>query len=91
MQAKTHIPNGTQSTLIVWTLSAAWLAATTSAWAGPGPSFQGLGDLPGGFFDSQAIAISGNGQAVVGVSNSTSGNQAFRWVDGIMTGLGDLP
>jgi probable HAF family extracellular repeat protein len=41
--------------------------------------FQGLGDLPGGSFDSQAFGISANGLTVVGQSNSANGFEAFRW------------
>ena len=55
------------------------------------PSFEGLGDLPGGGFSSQARGVSADGSVVVGRSNSTSGDEAFRWQDGKMTGLGDLP
>ena len=57
----------------------------------PTPSFQGLGDLPGGGFSSRAHGVSANGSVVVGQSLSASGNEAFRWQDGKMTGLGDLP
>jgi len=55
------------------------------------PSFQGVGDLPGGTFYSQAYGVSADGRVVVGVSNSASGSEAFRWENGVMTGLGDLP
>jgi probable HAF family extracellular repeat protein len=56
------------------------------------PSFQGLGDLSGGDFDSRALAISGDGSAVVGWSMSASGLEAFRWTaEEGMVGLGDLP
>ena len=53
--------------------------------------FSGLGDLPGGAFDSAANAVSADGRVVVGSSFSASGPEAFRWEDGVMTGLGDLP
>ena len=55
------------------------------------PSFQGLGDLPGGGFFSQAEAVSGDGSTVVGLADAgpaTAG--AFRWQGGVMTPLGDL-
>lgn len=55
------------------------------------PSFQGLGDLSGGDYQSVALGISANGSTVVGYSNSASGQEAFRWEDGSMIGLGDLP
>jgi probable HAF family extracellular repeat protein len=53
---------------------------------------QGLGDLPGGAFQSSATAISASGEVIVGYSQSASGGEAFRWeaVSG-MQGLGDLP
>lgn len=53
-------------------------------------SFQGLGDLPGGSFYSEAWAVSDDG-AVVGTSYSTNGTEAFRWKNGVMVGLGALP
>ena len=57
------------------------------------PSFQGLGDLPGGEIYSWAYDVSADGSAVVGHSKSSSGteaNEAFLWtVDG-MTGMGNL-
>jgi probable HAF family extracellular repeat protein len=39
----------------------------------------GLGDLPGGSFSSVAVGVSSDGSVVVGVGNSASGNEAFRW------------
>jgi probable HAF family extracellular repeat protein len=53
--------------------------------------FMGLGDLPGGFFQSEALAVSSDGSVVVGVSRSASGPEAFRWENGAMIGLGGLP
>ncbi len=41
-------------------------------------SFQGLGDLPGGIFQSFPFDISADGQVVVGFSRSASGREAFR-------------
>jgi probable HAF family extracellular repeat protein len=54
--------------------------------------FMGLGDLPGGVFDSRAAGVSDDGSVVVGFSESATGLQAFRWTesDG-MVGLGELP
>ena len=51
----------------------------------------GLGDLPGGYFDSRARDVTADGSIVVGHSSSANGNEAFRWTeaDG-MTGLGSL-
>ena len=39
----------------------------------------GLGDLPGGAFDSEAWDASGDGSVVVGYSSTASGTEAFRW------------
>ena len=38
-----------------------------------------LGDLPGGSFSSNALAISGDGSVVAGTSEGGSGTEAFRW------------
>ncbi len=59
-----------------------------SARGDPVPSFQGLGDLSGGIFKSQANGISADGLTVVGSSVSAMGGEAFRWTDsGGMTAL----
>ncbi len=59
--------------------------------AGP-PSFQGLGDLAGGVFSSEAWGVSADGTVVVGFSESANGPEAFRWtLAGGMQGLGFLP
>jgi len=52
---------------------------------------QGLGDLPGGDFNSRAIGISNDGASVVGQATSEIGQQAFYWTatTGIV-GMGDL-
>ena len=42
----------------------------------------GLGDLPGGTFESSAWGVSADGSVVVGASNSASGDEAFRWTSG---------
>ena len=50
--------------------------------AGGGATFTPLGDLPGGEFFSAVFGISGDGQVVVGWSDSTSDHparEAFRW------------
>lgn len=54
-------------------------------------SFQGLGYLPGGIFESSARSVSSDGSVVVG-SGTTAGTQAFRWTkkEG-MVSLGNLP
>ena len=53
------------------------------------PMFQGLGDLPGGLFNSQAYDVSADGSVVVGQGNSASGGEAFRWTSAGMVGLGE--
>jgi len=54
-------------------------------------SFQGLGDLYGGSFHSEAMEVSADGLVAVGISISESGYEAFRWMaSGGMEGLGDL-
>jgi uncharacterized membrane protein len=54
-------------------------------------TFQGLGDLPGGY-SSKAFGVSGNGSFVVGTIYSTHGQEAFRWTrTGGPVGLGALP
>jgi probable HAF family extracellular repeat protein len=41
--------------------------------------FQSLGDLPGGSYQSEALAASASGAVIVGVSNSSIGDEAFVW------------
>jgi probable HAF family extracellular repeat protein len=46
------------------------------------PTFQGIGDLPGGDFACRAYDVSSNGSVVVGVSDSrpvAQDDEAFRW------------
>jgi probable HAF family extracellular repeat protein len=53
--------------------------------------FTGLGDLPGGAFESFARHVSADGSVVVGQGHSALGEEAFRWTSGTgMVGLGDL-
>jgi probable HAF family extracellular repeat protein len=67
--------------------STVWCASTVAA----APFFIGLGDLPGGTFNSSATSVSADGLVVVGSSSSASGGEAFRWTQGGgMVGLGDL-
>jgi probable HAF family extracellular repeat protein len=58
----------------------------------------GLGHLEGGETPTNANGVSEDGSVVVGGSGNywapadeSSGAEAFRWEDGTMTGLGDLP
>lgn len=52
---------------------------------------RGLGDLAGGTFFSRALAISGDGDTVVGQSRSARGGEAVRWLSGDAEALGRLP
>jgi probable HAF family extracellular repeat protein len=53
---------------------------------------QGIGDLPGGEFTSEARGVSLDGSVIVGRSVSGNGVEAFRWTSSTkMVGLGDLP
>jgi probable HAF family extracellular repeat protein len=52
---------------------------------------KGLGDIPGGTFDSAAYAVSEDGLVVVGRGRSSTGIEAFRWTENTkMQGLGFL-
>jgi uncharacterized membrane protein len=53
-------------------------------------SFQGIGDLAGGAFDSGAYGISADGTTVVGRSRTAAGYEAARWRAGSLISLGDL-
>jgi probable HAF family extracellular repeat protein len=54
--------------------------------------FQGLGDFPGGSFESGASAVSADGSVVVGYGTTAAGQQAFRWTKNTgMVSLGKLP
>jgi probable HAF family extracellular repeat protein len=54
---------------------------------GTGPSFQGLGFLPGSNY-SLAFGVNADGTVAVGHGNVA---KAFRWFNGNMTDLGSLP
>lgn len=54
-------------------------------------TFTWLGDLSGGTSYSVATAVSADGKVVVGYAGSPNGEEAFRWENGVMTGLGDIP
>lgn len=51
------------------------------------PSFQGLGDIPGGETYSVAYDVSADGEIVVGDSRDADDYHAFRWEDGAMAAL----
>ena len=53
-------------------------------------SFQGLGDLPGGTFNSRAYAVTNSG-VVGGAGTSANGQEAYRWTSATgMQALGDF-
>jgi hypothetical protein len=82
----------TMKTRVIGALAAILLGAVPGPVVAGGPSFQGLGDLPGGGFSSLAYDVSADGSTVVGNGESASGTEAFRWrLDTGMQGLGDLP
>jgi probable HAF family extracellular repeat protein len=56
-----------------------------------GQGSNGVGDLPGGAFESIAYGVSNGGGVVVGRSRSQNGLEAFRWTNQGIVGLGDLP
>lgn len=60
--------------------------------SGYAASFRGLGDLPGGVFDSRAYGVSADGSVIIGQSRTANGIEAFRWTaETGMVGLGFLP
>jgi len=70
------------------TASGEWEA---TRWTSAGGAV-GLGDLPGGQFQSIATGVSGDGSIVVGRGLIADAQLAFRWTSaGGMVSLGDLP
>ena len=74
------------------------IAFVLLALAGVGPtcvraaSFQGVGDLPGGYVWSDAKGVSADGRFVVGTSYLSNLTQAYRrMLGGGMIGLGTFP
>ena len=64
----------------VWSIIAGIAIILAAAPAGYAQAaFQGLGDLPGGAFSSEARATSADGAVVVGVGLSAFGLEAFLW------------
>ncbi|MFO0899655.1 MAG: hypothetical protein U0836_19680 [Pirellulales bacterium] len=60
-----------------------WTAAT---------GMVGLGDLPGGGYDSRIFGITEDGSVLVGAATSAEGWQAVVWTEGHgFSGLGDFP
>ena len=62
---------------LIWTAIVVGIAGV--AGAGTTPSFQGVGDLPGGCFNSAVYDLSADGLAVVGWGNSAASEDAIRW------------
>jgi probable HAF family extracellular repeat protein len=55
-------------------------------------TFQGLGDLTGGTFESSAQKVSADGKVIVGYGTTATGQQAFRWTQSTgMISLGNTP
>ena len=80
----------TEHTWLRGLLVAAWLVTTSSGLATEQASFQGLGDLAGGYFSSVATGISADGSTAVG-RGASSASEAFRWTsEEGMVGLGSL-
>ncbi|MCA9299436.1 MAG: PEP-CTERM sorting domain-containing protein, partial [Phycisphaerales bacterium] len=71
----------------VGSLSTTMAGRRTGGVSGP---IEDLGDLAGGATLAVARDVSGNGQIVVGESESGLGTEAFRWQAGQILGLGDL-
>jgi uncharacterized membrane protein len=75
-------------------LAAAALSAAATCANGATPSFQGLGDFPGGNTVSAANGVSADGSTVVGLGTSAASSpsgEAFRWTSaGGMQSLGNL-
>jgi probable HAF family extracellular repeat protein len=60
-------------------------------WTAAG-GMQGLGGPSGGWSNSEASGVSGDGSVIVGSGISASGYEAFRWTSAVvMVGLGNLP
>lgn len=58
---------------------------------GPGANMVPLGDLSGGSFESYGEDVINGGAMVLGQSFSGTCFEPFRWNNGTMTGLGDVP
>jgi probable HAF family extracellular repeat protein len=58
-------------------------------WIGDGGA-EDLGSLLGESGMSAAIRVSGDGRVIAGVSDSTEGERAVRWVDGAIENLGTV-
>jgi probable HAF family extracellular repeat protein len=91
--------NQTYSSATDVSLDGSTIAGTSSSMRGPfeafiwtsGTGMRGLGDLPGGAFNSSATAISADGSVIVRQGVSNNGPEAFLWTtSGGMMPLGVL-
>ena len=85
----THRP-----TRLIWqfVMIVVTVGAGSAAARGTTPSFRGIGDLPGGAYNSEANAVSGDGTVVTGSGSTDTGWQTFRWTSaGGLRPLGGLP
>jgi uncharacterized membrane protein len=57
---------------------------------GQSASFQRVGDIPGGEYESDCRGVSGDGRIVVGNSQASTGIQGFEWEGGTMSPIGVL-
>lgn len=83
---------------VAWAPVVGLFAALGPVGSAPAQTFQGLDDLPGIVFRSEATGVSADGSVVVGVGSSgdpvlfSTRLEAFRWTAvGGMVALGDLP
>jgi probable HAF family extracellular repeat protein len=53
--------------------------------------FESIDGSADGFSSTRALAVSADGLVVVGIAFAPAGDPAFRWSDGVLTVLGDLP
>ena len=76
---------------IIYILAVILFGATSNSFS-QHASFQGLGDFPGGEFNSSTKAVSADGSVIIGYGTTASGEQAFRWTQSTgMVSLGNLP
>jgi len=73
-------------------LCAPLLLMTERVTASNPAGFYSMGDLAGGTFASEALAVSSDGTVVAGYGNSAIGHEAVRWtLAGGLVGLGHFP
>jgi uncharacterized membrane protein len=67
--------------VINFLLASAFALTVGQTTAKPVVTFKGLGDLPGGVYESRACSVSGDGKVVVGTSQATYGPEGFVWTE----------